>query len=146
VPTMITPLQEGSAGLRVAVKDLVDVRGVPTTAGCRAVARRAVPASADAACLAGLRAAVGQGRAQLVGKANLHELAAGATGVNPWFGTPVNPLDPRLVPGGSSSGSAVAVATGMADVAVGRVGGGGGGPPTPPARCGSRRRAAGPWA
>lgn len=101
MPTMITPLQEGSGGLRVAVKDLVDVRGVPTTAGCRAVARRAVPAPVDAACLAGLRAAVGQGRAQLVGKANLHELAAGATGVNPWFGTPVNPLDPRLVPAGS---------------------------------------------
>lgn len=119
MPTMITPLREGRGGLRVAVKDLVDVRGVPTTAGCRAVARRAVPAPADAACLAGLRAAVGQGRAQLVGKANLHELAAGATGVNPWFGTPVNPLDPRLVPGGSSSGSAVAVATGTADVAVG---------------------------
>ncbi|MST32848.1 hypothetical protein GHK86_08965, partial [Acidimicrobiaceae bacterium USS-CC1] len=116
---MITPLHEGSGGLRVAVKDLVDVRGVPTTAGSRAVARRAVPAPADAACLAGLRAAMGHGRAQLVGKANLHELAAGATGVNPWFGTPVNPLDPRLVPGGSSSGSAVAVATGAADVAVG---------------------------
>ena len=41
------------------------------------------------------------------------------TGVNPWYGTPVNPLDPRLVPGGSSSGSAVAVATGEADVAYG---------------------------
>ena len=41
------------------------------------------------------------------------------TGVNPWYGTPVNPLDPALVPGGSSSGSAVAVATGEADVAYG---------------------------
>ena len=49
----------------------------------------------------------------------MHELALGVTGVNPWFGTPENPLDPRLVPGGSSSGSAVAVATGEADVALG---------------------------
>jgi amidase len=49
----------------------------------------------------------------------LHELALGVTGVNPWYGTPVNPLDPTRVPGGSSSGSAVAVATGEADVAYG---------------------------
>jgi amidase len=54
-----------------------------------------------------------------VGRTNLHELALGVTGVNPWYGTPVNPLDPSLVPGGSSSGSAVAVATFEADVAYG---------------------------
>ena len=54
-----------------------------------------------------------------MGRTNLHELALGVTGVNPWFGTPVNPLDPTLVPGGSSSGSAVAVATGEAEVAYG---------------------------
>jgi amidase len=65
--------------------------------------------------MAGARAA----DARIVGKANLHELAFGATGVNVWFGTPENPLDPSLVPGGSSSGSAVAVATGEADVAYG---------------------------
>jgi len=55
----------------------------------------------------------------VVGKTNLHELAFGVTGINPWFGTPTNPLDPTRVPGGSSSGSAVAVATGEADVAYG---------------------------
>ena len=49
------------------------------------------------------------GRVRIVGKANLHELAFGASGINAGFGTPVNPLDPRLIPGGSSSGSAVAV-------------------------------------
>src|SRR4051812_20664924 len=65
--------------------------------------------------MAGARAA----DARIVGKVNLHELAFGATGVNEWYGTPVNPLDPALVPGGSSSGSAVAVATGEADVAYG---------------------------
>ncbi|MCU1351543.1 MAG: amidase, partial [Acidimicrobiales bacterium] len=73
------------------------------------------PAAADAACLAGFRAA----GARIVGKTNLHELCFGVTGVNPWFGTPVNPLDPTRVPGGSSSGSAVAVATGQADLALG---------------------------
>jgi amidase len=54
-----------------------------------------------------------------VGKANLVELAFGADGLNPWFGTPVNPLDPTRIPGGSSSGSAVAVADDDADVAFG---------------------------
>src|SRR5215472_2199712 len=106
-------------GLRVAVKDIIDVAGVPTTAGSLAVADRAGPAAADAACLAGLRAAIARGQACLAGKVNLHELAYGISGINPAFGTPVNPLDPALVPGGSSSGSAVAVATGEADIAYG---------------------------
>jgi amidase len=79
------------------------------------VADRAVPADRDAACLAGARDA----RARIVGRTNLHELALGVTGVNQWYGTPVNPLDPSRVPGGSSSGSAVAVATDEADVAYG---------------------------
>lgn len=99
----------------MAVKDLVDVAGVPTTAGSRVVADLAEPAAADAACLAGLRAA----DAAVVGKANLHELACGGTGINPHFGTPVNPFDAALIPGGSSSGSAVAVASGEVDVAIG---------------------------
>ena len=106
-------------GLRVAVKDLIDVAGLPTTAGSRAVADRARPAAGDAACLAGLRAAIARGEACLAGKTNLHELAYGISGINRAFGTPVNPLDPARVPGGSSSGSAVAVATGEADVAYG---------------------------
>ena len=80
-------------------------------------------------CLAGARAA----GARIVGRTNLHELALGVTGVNPWFGTPVNPLDPTLVPGGSSSGSAVAVATGEADVAYGSDTGGRSGSPPPAA-------------
>lgn len=106
-------------GLRVAVKDLIDVQGFPTTAGCPAVAETAEVCAVDAACLAGVRKAIAEGRASLAGKVNLHELALGITGINPWYGTPVNPLDPRRVPGGSSSGCAVAVATGEADVAVG---------------------------
>ena len=106
-------------GLRVAVKDLIDVAGLPTTAGSRAIADQARPAAADAPCVAGLRAAIARGEACLVGKTNLHELAYGISGINGAFGTPVNPLDPLRVPGGSSSGSAVAVASGEADVSYG---------------------------
>jgi amidase len=113
--TWITKLDSTGSGPRVAVKDLLDVEGVPTTAGSRAVERIAKPAEEDAACLAGFRAA----GARLIGKSNLHELAVLPFGVNPWFGTPENPLDPALIPGGSSSGSAVAVATGEADIAIG---------------------------
>jgi len=103
------------SGPTLAVKDLIDVAGVPTTAGCRGVADYADPALADAPCLMGARMA----GARIVGKTNLFELAYGASGVNEFYGTPVNPLDGRLVPGGSSSGSAVAVAAGDAEVAFG---------------------------
>src|SRR5215467_14948910 len=115
--TFITrlPSNPGATGPRLAVKDLIDIEGVLTTAGSRAVAETAKPAGRDAACLAGARAA----GAVIVGKANLHELAYGGAGINEWFGTPVNPLDPALLPGGSSSGSAVAVADGDAEVAYG---------------------------
>lgn len=113
--TWILRLDQPGTGPRLAVKDLFDVAGTPTTAGCRLVADTARPATADAACLAGFRAA----DAAIVGKANLHELACGGTGINPHFGTPVNPLDPARIPGGSSSGSAVALATGEADLALG---------------------------
>lgn len=102
-------------GLRVAVKDCIDVAGTILGAGSPVVAESAEPALDDAPCLAGFRAA----GARIVGKTGLHELCFGATGVNPHLGTPVNPLDPRRIPGGSSSGSAVAVARGEADVALG---------------------------
>lgn len=105
----------GEPPLLVAVKDIIDVAGVPTTLGCAATARRARPAGSDASCLAGFREA----GAVITGKTNLHELAHGATGENAFFGTPTNPLDAKRIPGGSSSGSAVAVATGEADVAIG---------------------------
>jgi amidase len=102
-------------GPRLAVKDAIDVAGLPTTVGCKAVADTAAPATRDAPCVATARAA----GARIVGKTNLHELCFGTTGLNPTFGNPVNPRWPDLVPGGSSSGSAVAIALGEADVAYG---------------------------
>jgi amidase len=119
VSTWIVTETGAGAGPRIAVKDLIDMAGMLTTAGSRAVAETARPAPRDAACVAGLRAAIGRGEARFVGKTNLHELAYGITGINAAFGTPVNPLDPRRVPGGSSSGSATALAAGEADIAYG---------------------------
>jgi amidase len=115
-PTFITRLDAADGdGPRLAVKDNLDVAGTVTTVGSKLIAGESVPAAADAACVAAARRA----GARIVGKTNMVELAYGAEGLNPWFGTPVNPVDPARVPGGSSSGSAVAVATGEADVAIG---------------------------
>lgn len=110
----VVRLESSARGLRVAVKDLIDVVGVPTTGGSAALAD-AAPALTDAPAVAAARA----GGAAIIGKTALHELARGSSGINPWSGTPRNPLDPTRVPGGSSSGSAVAVAVGAADVALG---------------------------
>jgi amidase len=118
VTTFLERFASSGPGLAVAIKDLIDVEGTVTTAGSRALAD-APAAPADAACLTEIRRREAAGELWLAGKTNLHELAYGTTGINPWFGTPVNPLDPALIPGGSSSGSAVAVATGEADVALG---------------------------
>src|SRR2546430_11064162 len=117
--TFITRLETTGTGLRLAVKDLIDMAGLPTTAGSEAVVHGAAPAANDAACLAGTRMAEAAGEGRVVGQANLHELAFGASGINDTFGTPVNPLDPSRIPGGSSSGSAVAVGGDEADLAFG---------------------------
>ena len=103
------------AGPRLAVKDCIDVAGLPTTAGCPVVAEMAERAHTDAAVVASAR----EGGARIVGKTGLTELCWSATGINHWAGTPVNPRDPARLPGGSSSGSAVAVALAEADVALG---------------------------
>ncbi len=113
--TWIVRLEAPGDGPRLAVKDCIDIAGLPTTAGCQVVAEQAKPAPADAAVVAAAR----RSGARIVGKTNLSELCWSAAGTNPWSGTPVNPVDPRRLPGGSSSGSAVAVATGEADVALG---------------------------
>lgn len=102
------------AGLRVGIKDTIDIAGMPTRCGSRAFAD-APPAKAHAAVVQRVLDAGGH----IVGKTCLHELAFGITGINDWSGTPVNPRYPSLVPGGSSSGSAAAVAAGEVDYALG---------------------------
>ncbi len=114
--TYITRLDPGPGdGPLVAVKDFIDVAGVPTTGACAAFAATARPAERDAVAVASMRAH----GARFTGKTNAHELGLGATGVNPWYGTPTNPLGTDLVPGGSSSGNAVALANGECEVALG---------------------------
>lgn len=100
-------------GLPVAVKDNLDEAGVRCAAGCRAYRNRR-PAR-DAAVVTLLR----QAGAVLVGRTGMHELADGVTSVNPWTGPIHNPWRHGFHPGGSSGGSAVAVATGCVRVALG---------------------------
>lgn len=100
-------------GVPIAVKDNIDVAGVAATAGM-ALRRNRVPAQ-DAFCAAKLRA---QG-AVVVGKTNLHEAALGATNDNPHYGRCFNPHGANRTPGGSSGGSAAAVAARLVPAALG---------------------------
>ncbi|WP_165358571.1 amidase [Haloactinopolyspora alba] len=102
-------------GPRLAVKDCIDVAGTVTTVGSRAVAAGRTEALVDAPVVENAR---NQG-ARIVGKTNLVELCRHADGYNQWTGTPLNPLDQERITGGSSSGSAVAVALDETDVAYG---------------------------
>jgi allophanate hydrolase len=99
-------------GVPVAIKDNIDVAGLATTAACPAFAYQ--PA-ADAAAVARLKRA----GAVIIGKTNLDQFATGLVGVRSPYGVPRNPFDPHLSPGGSSSGSAVAVAAGLVPLALG---------------------------
>jgi amidase len=110
-----SPPDSGSNRLRLAVKDSIDMKGVVTTAGSENFTKTHKPAKRDAACLAIAR----QRNVQIVGKTNMTEFAVSPSGINGFFGTPVNPVKRNLIPGGSSSGNAVALASGMADVAFG---------------------------
>src|SRR5436305_9160673 len=101
-------------GVIVTIKDLFDVAGEPTRAGSRILAD-APPAKADAPVVRRLRAA----GAIIVAKTNMTEFAFSGVGMNPHNGTPGNPADRRRVPGGSSSGAAVAAADGMCEIAIG---------------------------
>jgi len=100
-------------GVPIAAKDIIDVKGVPTTAASRV--REGHVAAADARVIARLRDA----GAVIIGKTNLDEFAFGTTSENSAFGAVRHPLDPSRSPGGSSGGSAVAVASGMALAALG---------------------------
>lgn len=109
------PADASSNRLRLAIKDNIDMKGVVTTAGSNFFLLTHQPAKADAACLAIAR----RRNVQIVGKTNMTEFAVAPSGMNEYFGAPRNPLRRVLIPGGSSSGSAVAVANGEADVAFG---------------------------
>ncbi len=99
-------------GLTFVVKDNIDVAGMPTTAGCPAFSR---VAEAHAPAVARLLAA----GAVLLGKVNLDQFATGLVGTRSPYGTPRNAVVPTHIPGGSSSGSATAVAAGIADFSLG---------------------------
>jgi aspartyl-tRNA(Asn)/glutamyl-tRNA(Gln) amidotransferase subunit A len=104
------------AGLPVTVKDLYDVAGSTTQAGA-ALRQHEAPAARDATAVSRLR----QAGAALTGKTNMTEFAFSGVGINPHFGTPVNPADAQVarIPGGSSSGAAVSVALGLAVAGLG---------------------------
>ena len=99
-------------GVPVAIKDNIDVAGMPTTAACPAFA---YTPQHDATVVARLRAA----GAIVIGKTNLDQFATGLVGVRSPYGIPRNAMRDDLVPGGSSSGSAVAVAAGIVPLALG---------------------------
>jgi len=105
-------------GVPVAVKEELDVVPYPTTVGTAFLGREA--AVRDATVVARMRAA----GALIIGKANMHEIGIGVTGLNPIHGTPRNPYAPGRYTGGSSSGPAAAVAAGLCPVAIGADGGG----------------------
>ena len=104
-------------GISLVVKDCVNVAGLPTTNGTTFLTD---PVTTDALIVQRLRAA----GAVVFAKTNMHEFGIQPTGINPHYGTPVNPWDPNRIPGGSSSGSSVAVAAGIVPVAVGTDAGG----------------------
>ncbi len=102
-------------GVIVSVKDLFDVAGEVTRAGSALLHGEGKVADGDAVAVRRLRAA----GAVIVAKTNMSELAFSGVGTNPHLGTPANPLDRSRIPGGSSSGAAVAVADGFCDIAIG---------------------------
>ena len=105
--------REVPPGIPMAVKDLMSVKGMPLTAGSKAIG--AEVQSRDALVVSRLRDA----GFVPVGLANLHEFAYGITSANPHFGAVANPAAPGRIPGGSSGGSAAAVAAGVVRYAIG---------------------------
>jgi aspartyl-tRNA(Asn)/glutamyl-tRNA(Gln) amidotransferase subunit A len=113
LPATVHPVTSALRGIPLALKDLFDTAGIRTTAGSKFFSNH-VPDS-DAFVVEQIK----QAGAIILGKTNTHEIALGVTGNNPHYGTARNPWDTARIPGGSSSGSAIAVATGMALGALG---------------------------
>jgi amidase len=104
----------GKGQCKVLIKDTIDIAATPTRAGSAALGNTP-PALAHARVVEEIL----KYDCQIIGKANLHELAFGVTGINHFYGTPTNPKYPQLIPGGSSSGCAAGVAAQLADFAIG---------------------------
>lgn len=117
-PNFTSPLQAGSgslAGLRLGVKDLFHIAGLPTAAGNPDwLASHPLPEQTSPVVMQLLNAG-----AELIGKTQTDELAYSLNGLNIHYGAPINPRSPERLPGGSSSGSAVAVAAGDIDIGLG---------------------------
>ena len=113
LPSDGKPFSNTLRGIPVAVKDLFDTAGIRTTIGSKFFEDNTP--EKDAFVVEKLREA----GAVILGKTNTHEIALGVTGNNPHYGTARNPWDRTRIPGGTSSGSAIAVATGMAIAALG---------------------------
>ena len=113
LPVDNAPSSNLLGGIPIAIKDLFDMAGIRTTVGSKFFAENI--AQEDAFVVEKLK----QAGALILGKTNTHEIALGITGNNPHYGTARNPWNTTLIPGGSSSGSAIAVATGMALGALG---------------------------
>ncbi|ENX21747.1 hypothetical protein F892_00985 [Acinetobacter vivianii] len=111
---VVQEVHKGTGALKVMVKDSIDIQGMKTMAGSKAL-MQSQAATANAEVVERILAA----DCQITAKTNLHELAFGITGINHTFGTAINPKYPELIPGGSSSGSAAAVAAGLADFTLG---------------------------
>ena len=111
---VVEDLALGGSGPSVMVKDTIDIAGFATRASSNALAD--APAAGEHACV--VQALLNAG-CRISGKTSLHELAFGTTGLNAWTGTAANPRYPGYIPGGSSSGSAAAVAAGLCDFSLG---------------------------
>lgn len=112
--SLVENLSLGFGELSLVVKDSIDIAGRITGMGS-AITAGASPAKESAEVISNILA----NKAKIIGKAKMHEMAYGVTGINKLAGTPVNPNYPNLIPGGSSSGSATAVAEGVADIGIG---------------------------
>ncbi|MGI4855726.1 MAG: amidase [Janthinobacterium lividum] len=111
---LISQFSLGGAGPSIVIKDSIDIAGMRSVAGSRGLADIA-PAAQHAEVVQRLLDA----NWHITGKATMHELAFGMTGINDYTGTATNPQAPDRIPGGSSSGSAAAVGAGLADAALG---------------------------
>jgi amidase len=113
-PVFVVRCDLGQGNYKVAVKDVINIAGFSTKAGSKSLEKTNI--CLDSAVVVD---ELLKRDCSIIGKTTLHELAYGVTGLNEWAGTPVNVEYPSLIPGGSSSGSAVAVSAKLCDFSIG---------------------------